>query len=114
ERFLFGGPTAVQPHDIWILAILLVVTFVVLFLRYNQLVLASFNPSLARSRGIYVAINNYLFIVLLALIVNFSIATVGVLLINALLICPAATASNFSTSMRKLFDWTFFICLGVG
>ena len=56
--------------------------------------LASFNPSLARSRRVPVALNNYCSSLLLALIVNFSISAVGVLLINALLIVPAATASN--------------------
>lgn len=103
ERFLFGGPALVQPFDLLMLAILLVVTVLLMGWRYNQLVLASFNPSLARSRGIPVLLNNYLFIVLLALIVNFSITAVGVLLINALLIVPAATANNLSTNMRQMF-----------
>jgi zinc transport system permease protein len=114
ERFLFGGPLYVQPQDVLILAIVLVATFLIMVLRYNHLVLASFNPSLARSRGIKVALNNYLFIVLLALIVNFSISTVGVLLINALLIVPAATATNYSTTMRRLFWWTFGLSIGTG
>ena len=82
--------------------------------RYNQFILASFNPSLARSRGIRVSLNNYLFIVLLALIVNFSISAVGVLLINALLIVPAATASNFTVSMRQMFRWTFLLSVATG
>ena len=101
ERFLFGGPALAQPFDLLLLLILLVLTVLVLMWRYNQFVLASFNPSLARSRGMTVGLNGYIFIVLLALIVNFSITTVGVLLINALLIVPAATASNFSSTMRS-------------
>lgn len=114
ERFLFGGPMYVQPLDALILLVLLVVTFAILLLRYNQFVLASFNPSLARSRGIKVAVNNYLFIVLLALIVNFSISTVGVLLINALLVVPAATASNVSSTMRRLFGITVLTSIATG
>src|SRR5262249_27103026 len=114
ERFLFGGPATVSPLDLLILAILLAVTAIVLAWRYNHLVMASFNPSLARSRGMTVAFDSYLLIVLLALIVNFSISAVGVLLINALLIVPAATASNFSTSMRKMFRWTLAISLLTG
>ena len=63
--------------------------------RYNQLVFASFNPSLARTRADDASrLNNYLFIVLLALIVNLSIKAVGALLINALLVVPAAAAAN--------------------
>jgi zinc transport system permease protein len=114
ERFLFGGPALAQPFDLLLLLILLVLTVLVLMWRYNQFVLASFNPSLARSRGMTVGLNGYIFIVLLALIVNFSITTVGVLLINALLIVPAATASNFSSTMRSLFGWTFFISIATG
>jgi zinc transport system permease protein len=114
ERFLFGGPTFVQPLDLLILTILLLLTVVVLVWRYNQFVLASFNPSLARSRGVRVQMNNYLFVVLLALIVNFSITAVGVLLINALLIVPAATASNVSRDMRRMFRWTLGLSLVTG
>ncbi len=114
ERFLFGGPSTVQASDLLILLILAILTLVVLLLRYNQFLLASFNPSLARSRGVTVTLNNYILIILLALIVNFSITTVGVLLINALLVVPAATASNFSTTMRRMFVWTFGLSIGTG
>ena len=114
ERFLFGGPSLVQPFDLLILAILLVVTALILFWRYNHFLFASFNPSLARSRGVMVQLNNYIFIVLLALIVNFSISAVGVLLINALLIVPAATASNLATNMKSLFRTTLFVSVLTG
>ena len=76
--------------------------------------LASFNPSLAKSRGVGVAFDSYVFIVLLALIVNFSISAVGVLLINAMLIVPAATASNLSTNMRQMFRRTLAISVLTG
>jgi zinc transport system permease protein len=114
ERFLFGGPNAVKPPDVLILAVLLVVTAAVMVWRYNQFALASFNPSLARSRGVRVSLNNYIFVVLLALIVNFSISAVGVLLINALLVVPAATASNWSANMRGMLRWTFAVSLIAG
>ena len=65
ERFLFGGPSFVTPFDLVILLLLLVVVVVVIVWRYNHFALASFNPSLARSRGIWVHLNNYIFIVLL-------------------------------------------------
>jgi zinc transport system permease protein len=116
ERFLFGGPLSVKPPDVFVLAVLLVVTAAILVWRYNHFALASFNPSLARSRGVRVTLNNYIFVVLLALIVNFSISAVGVLLINALLVVPAATASNWSSNMRSMFRLTVAVSLiaGVG
>ena len=114
EQFLFGGPAFVQPLDLLVLAILFVATLAVFVWKYNQFVLASVNPSLARSRGVPTAFNNYLFVLLLALIVNFSIYAVGVLLINALLIVPAATASNLSTNMRQMFRYTLGLSILTG
>ena len=82
--------------------------------RYNQLVFASFNPTLARTRGLTLTLNNYLFIVLLALVVNLSIKAVGALLINALLVVPAAAAANLSRNLRQMFWLTVAFCLGAG
>src|SRR5262249_7017496 len=51
---------------------------------------------------------------LLALVVNLSIKAVGALLINALLVVPAATAANLSRNLRQMFWWTVTFCLGSG
>jgi zinc transport system permease protein len=78
---------------------------------YNDLLLASFNSSLALSRRVPVKRVNYLFIILLALTVNLCLRFVGALLINALLIIPAATAVNLSRNMRQLFWLTIALTL---
>lgn len=114
EQFLFGSPLLVRGSDLLLLFIIMMLTGVCLFFRYNQFLLASVNPSLAKSRGIAVELNNYLFIVLLALIVNFSICAVGVLLINAMLVLPAATASNVAKSMRQMFRLTLGLSVCTG
>lgn len=61
----------------------------------------------------------YLFVILLALIVNLCLRYVGVLLINALLIVPAATAFNLGRNLREVFWMTVllsvFVCIaGLG
>jgi len=114
ERFLFGGPALVSLSDLLTLAVLLALTCLLFLWKYNQFVLASFNPSLARTRRVPVVLNNYLFVLLLALIVNFSISAVGVLLINGLLIVPAAAASNVSLNMRQMFRYTLALSLLIG
>ena len=114
EVFLFGSTNNVSAVQIILLIALAVVTAVVLTWRYNQMVFASFNPSLARSRRIPVRFNNYLFIVLLALIVNICLQVVGVILINAMLLVPAATASLLSRNMRQMFWWTISLGVCVG
>ena len=104
----------VADSDLIYLMVLAVLTIGVLLWRYNHLTLASFNTSLARSRRVSLRFNNYLFILLLALIVNFSIAAVGILLINAMLIVPAATAGVLARNLRQLFWYTFAISVASG
>lgn len=114
EGFLFGNLVIIPESQ---LVYLLVLVFVVagLFLwKYNDLVFASFNSSLARTRRISLRVNNYLFIVMLALVVNLSIQAVGALLINALLVVPAAAASNVARNMRQMFWLTVLFCVASG
>ncbi len=114
EAFFFGNLYFVEYSNLVLLcAALLLVTGVFLW-RYNQLMFASFNPSLARTRRMNVTLNNYLFIVLLALVVNLSIQAVGALLINALLVVPAAAAANVSRNLRQMFWLTVGFALASG
>ncbi len=114
ENFLFGDLVTVSAEDLIYLFALAVITGVLLAWLYNDMVFTSFNPSLARSRRIPVRLCLYLFIVLLAVIVNLCLKIVGALLINALLIVPAATAANLCRNMRQLFWSTIALCLAVG
>lgn len=114
ETFLFGDPMATTSQQVVYLLILLVVTVLFLLMRYNKLVLASFNASLARSRRISVELSNYLFIIFLAMTVNACLKVVGALLINALLILPAATAGNISRNLRQFFWVSLVISLAAG
>ena len=114
ENFLFGDPTTVQSQDLIHLFLLVLVTGGVLGWMYNDIVFTSFNSSLALSRKVRVRLCNFTFIVLLALIVNLCLQTVGALLINAMLVVPAATAANLSRNMRQLFWSSILLCLFVG
>jgi zinc transport system permease protein len=114
ETFLFGSILLVPVADLVMLCGALVLVGGVFLFRYNQIMFASFNPSLARTRRMNVTVNNYLFIVLLALVVNLSIKAVGALLINALLVVPAAAAANVSRNLRQMFWLTVAFSLGSG
>jgi zinc transport system permease protein len=106
EEFLFGDPSSVSSDDLTWLAALLVLTLLVMTLIYNTLLLGSFNHSLAVSRRMPVRRANYVFVALLAVIINVSLRSVGVLLINGLLIVPAAAALNIARNQRQVFWWT--------
>lgn len=114
DQFLFGSVVVSRGSDLFVLFVLFLLTAAVVCWRFNALVFTSFNPSLARSRGINLRFNNYLFIILLALVVNLSIKAVGVLLINALLIVPAAAAANLSRNLRQVFWLSVAGSVGAG
>jgi zinc transport system permease protein len=111
EDFLFGDPLLVTAQELVYLALLAALVAVVLALIYNHLLLVGFNPSLALSRNVPGRLAAYTFIILLALIVNLCVRTVGALLINALLVVPAATAAGVSRNLRQLFWLTVALCL---
>jgi zinc transport system permease protein len=114
EEFLFGEPLTVSASELGHLFLVAAATAIVLCLLYNGLVFTSFNESLARSRRIPIRLCNYALIVLLAVLVNVCLKTVGALLINAMLIVPAATARNAARNLRQLFWFSLLICLVVG
>lgn len=111
EDFLFGDPILVRPQDVVYLGVLAVVVLGLLGLIHNWLLLASLNSSLAQSRQVPQRLARYLFVMLLALVVNLCVRTVGVLLINALLVVPAATAANLGRNLRQVFWLTLGLCL---
>ncbi len=100
SSLLIGDVLAVTPQDLTWLLLALVIGIFVWMLIYNQLLLASINISLAKSRRMRVRLVEYAFVILVAVAVMLSIRWVGVLLINALLILPAAAGRNLSRSVR--------------
>jgi zinc transport system permease protein len=114
EDFIFGNPVFVRSWQIVLLLLLAVGVAIVLGFTYNWMVLSSANPSLALSRGVPVRLCRYLFVVLLALMVNLSQQITGTLLINGLLIVPAAAAANLASNLRQIFWYSIGIALFVG
>lgn len=103
EEFLFGDPLLIQSGQIGLLALVLAMTVGFMAIGFNGLVIGSFNSSLARSRAVPIDLLQTGFIVLLAVVINVCLRVVGVLLINALLIVPAAIAMNVSANLRQMF-----------
>ena len=101
SSILVGDVLAIAPADILWLAIALAVGVLLWAALYNQLLLTAVNPQLAQSRGIAVKWVEYAFVILVAVAVMLSIRWVGVLLINALLILPAAAARNIARSVAQ-------------
>jgi zinc transport system permease protein len=80
-------------------------------LSYNRLLYIGLNPTLAKAHRIRVAMHQYIFTGLLALIVMFAVQAVGVLLVTAMLIVPAAAARNLARNAGAMFWWALLISL---
>lgn len=100
EAVLFGSVLTVSDTD---MNVLLVVTVLVLAMGvplFNQMLLASLNPSLARVRGVRVDLIEYIFVFMITLLTVACLKIVGAVLVEALLLIPAAAARNVTSSMR--------------
>lgn len=115
QSLLIGDILNISPSQLVLLAVTLGVTVVLWFLCFNGFHAVSIHPALARSKGLPVAFLDNLFVVAVAVVVMLSIRWVGLLIINAMLILPAAAARNVARSMRTyhLLTLLFGILSGV-
>lgn len=101
SSFLIGDILLVKPIEILLLIITSVVSIAVWSILFNKMVLGGLNSTFAKSRNIKVDFMKVIFTVILAIIVMISIKWVGLMIINSLLILPAATARNVSRNLRQ-------------
>ncbi|GHU67387.1 ABC transporter permease [Clostridia bacterium] len=100
SNYLVGDLLSIAPNDLPPLGAALLLTIIYCVLRYNKLMLLNANTALARSRGLAVRAVETGFACVLALVVMLSIRWVGVLMINAMLVIPAACARNLAKDTR--------------
>lgn len=101
--FLFGDVLTITETEITVTLILFAGIFIFMAFGYNRLLLSGLNAPLACSQDIPVNTYSYIFSTILATVVIIGIRTVGILLITALLIVPAASARNVSTNACQMF-----------
>jgi len=78
---------------------------------FNRFFLVSFNETIARSRNVNVFGYDLFFSVMIAFIVTLAVQWIGILVINSLLVLPAATARNISSNLRAYILIALFISL---
>jgi zinc transport system permease protein len=114
HNYLFGQVALLGPTDMWALVLCAVVAVVVGARWGNRFLLLAVSRPLAQARGVPVARYEFLLIVLLGLVVSLSVRAVGLLLVNALLIVPAATSRNLARSVRGMFWGSVGVALFAG
>ncbi len=111
NSYLVGDILSVSPKELAGLLITLIVVVVIWCFIYNKLLVISVNRELAASRGIKTALYENIFVVLVAVVVMISIKWVGILLINSLLILPAASARNIAKNSRQYLALSVLLSL---
>ena len=116
NKYLIGDILSVTPTEIGLLALVLLAVLVFWVLCANRLTLTAIHPQLAASRGIPVGLSQTLFTVAIAVVVTLSISSVGLLILNSLMVLPGASARNVSKNLRQYhgFSVLFALLAGIG
>ena len=118
ESVLFGSILAVDHTDMNVLLGVTAICALVGLPLYNGILLSSLNPSLAHARGLPVRMLEYVFVALITLVTVACLKIIGAVLVEALLLIPAAAARNVSRSLgglaaRAIAIATFSCIVGV-
>jgi len=114
NKYLIGDILSVTPAEILWLAIVLLCMIVFLIFFSNRLTLSAIHPALASSRGFSPAVSQTMFTTAIAVIVTLSISWVGLMILNSLLVLPAASARNIARNLRQYHGYSVLFALVAG
>lgn len=114
DKFMFGQAAALGHSDVWLLGIVALLSVGAVILFYKEYTLTSFDPGFARSLGLPVQIFHYSLMLLLAFAIVSSLQAVGVVLVSAMLVIPAAAAFLLTDRLGTmlLLSAVFGMCAG--
>ena len=114
SSYLIGDILSITKEEIGYLAIAFIIILTIWYFIFNKINSISINTTLAKSKGIKVNIIENIFVIIIAIIVMLSIRWIGVLLINSLLILPAASSRNIARNMRQYHLYSVLFSLFAG
>jgi zinc transport system permease protein len=100
--YLFGNILAVSPHDLWLLGGIVAVVLTGISLLFKELLFLTFDEEVARANGLPVTPLYFLLLTALALVVVAAIRVVGLILVEALLVMPAAIGYQLAGGYRSM------------
>lgn len=102
SALLLGSVLAIRSQELYFIVVAVVVVGIVLKVTYHHLVFVVFDPVGAEAAGISVLGFQLLLMIMIGMAVVVSLQTVGVILVMALLITPAATAAIFTRRIGSM------------
>jgi ABC-type Mn2+/Zn2+ transport system permease subunit/Mn-dependent DtxR family transcriptional regulator len=109
SSYLFGDVLGVSTGDIILSGIITVIILLSVILFYKQLLVTSFDPTMAKIIGISSAVVHYFLMTLLSMSIVTGLQSVGVILIIAMLITPPATAFLLTDKLKWLLFYSALI-----
>lgn len=115
SSYLIGDILSISQNEILYLAIAFVLILVFWILMFNKINAVSINSTLAKTKGINAKVIDNVFAVIIAIMVMISIRWIGILLINSMMILPAASSRNIAKNMRSYYACavTFALVSGI-
>ena len=114
SSYLVGDILSITTTELIYLFFAFILILAFWFLMFNKLNAISINPVLAKSKGINVKLVENIFAMAIAIMVMISIRWIGILLINSMMILPAASSRNISTNMRNYHGYAVIFALVSG
>lgn len=114
NKYLIGDILSVTPGEISLLALVLAAVTLFWVIASNRLTLAAVYPQLASSRGIPVELTQTIFTAAIAVVVTLCISWVGLLILNSLLVLPAAASRNIAKNLKQYHLFSVLIALVSG
>lgn len=114
NKYLIGDILSVTPAEVGMLALVLVFVLIFWVIYSNRLTLTAIHPQLASSRGIPVRFSQTVFTCAIAVVVTLSISSVGLLILNSLLVLPGAAARNVAKNLKQYHLFSVLFALGAG
>ncbi|RLC60039.1 MAG: metal ABC transporter permease [Chloroflexi bacterium] len=110
--YLFGSILAVTPQDVWVTIGLGAAVLGVVGLLFKELLFITFDPEMAEVTGVPAGKLYFLLLSLIAVTVVVSIKVVGIILVSALIVTPAAAAYQLTEDFRRMMALS--VVFGVG
>ena len=102
DKYLFGQAAAINSDDVMLMAVVTIAAVLIMTLFYKEFLVSSFDPGFAGVSGLPVKVFHYVLMLLLAFSVVISLQAVGVVLVSAMLITPAASAYLLSNRLHRM------------
>ncbi|MEO6771519.1 MAG: metal ABC transporter permease [Kofleriaceae bacterium] len=106
EAVMFGSVLTITDRDLILAIVLGLLVLAALVVTYNVLLADSLSPPIARARGAPTTLIDYGFVVIVTVAITVSLKIIGALLVEAMVVVPAAAARNLAHSARSYLGWS--------